>query len=325
MSRLDDLPRRLAESDRAVARALGDLRTRLAALGPTDAEVLHTEVAALRRARTETPWADDVDRVRELVRDVRAGARAVEHRRSAVRRASWTQEAPDLGVPAALPGPLPNPRSPASKLLRHGWLAGLTIGLLLAGDGLATLVWQDPLSALQARQAQDRLDRQLPSLIGEFDKLGAGRVPDFAADARRLAARVAPGHAVGRIEMPAIGASFDVVQGTGHTDLEAGPGHYAGTSLPGQGGTVGVAGHRTTYLAPFRGIDRLGRGSRVVLQMPYGRFTYRVTRQARVNPSAARVLRATTGGERLVLTTCDPVFSDARRLVVFARLVDARR
>jgi sortase A len=325
VSGLDDVRRRLTETEGAVARALSDLRGQVASLGPSDAEILHAEVAALRRTATATPWAPEVERVRELVRDVRDGARRLEHRRSAARRAAWSERAPALGVANAVPDPIADAGSTGSKLLRHGWLAGLTIGVLMAGDGLATLVWQDPLSALHARQAQDRLDRQLPSLIGEFDALGRDRAPDFPADARRLEARVAPGHALGRIEIPEIGASFDVVQGTSASNLEAGPGHYAGTSLPGEGGTVGVAGHRTTYLAPFRGLDRLAHGDRVVLQMPYGRFTYRVTRHARVNPSSSGVLRSATSGERLVLTTCDPVFSDARRLVVFAKLVDARR
>lgn len=328
MSGLDDVRDRLRDTDRAVARALKDLHDRLSALGPSDTEVLGAELAALRRERSRAAtaaWAEDVDQVGETVRGVRAAARRVQRQRQAAQRAAWAHDAPQLSVARTVPAAVPGSRSLTSRLLRHGWIAGLSIGALMAGDGLATLLWQDPLSALQASQAQDRLDGQLPSLIGAFDGIGRGRAPDFAADARRLAARVEPGHAVGRIELPTLGAGFDVVQGTTTADLEAGPGHYRTTVLPGQDGTVGLAGHRTTYLAPFRRLDRLDRGARVVLQMPYGRFTYRVTRHALVDPSQSGVLRAPASGERLVLTTCDPVFSDARRLVVFARLVDARR
>ena len=320
----------LRGTEQAVADALRELRRQIAGLGPTDAAVLASEVAAIRRdpsrAMEDGDWADQLERVRTAVRGASDEARHARRRRAEARRAAWAQAIGDAGgLTELLPAPEPDPRAPAGRLLRHGWLAGLAVGGLLMADGVATLVWQEPLSALHASAEQDRLDRQLPGLVGEFERIGRGRAPDFAADARRLAAAVAPGRALGRIELPSLGTGFVVVQGTGTQSLEAGPGHYATTALPGEDGTVGIAGHRTTYLAPFRGLDRLGRGERVVLEMPYGRFTYRVTRRALVDPSSSGVLRSTAGDERLVLTTCDPVFSDARRLVISARLVDARR
>jgi sortase A len=119
--------------------------------------------------------------------------------------------------------------------------------------------------------------------------------------------------------MPTLDRSFVVVQGVGTSALRKGPGHYSETALPGQRGTVAVAGHRTTYLAPFRTIDRLRRGQPVVIEMPYGRFTYRVERQRIVAPSATEVLRP-AGHDRLVLTACHPLYSAAQRIVVFARL-----
>ena len=83
-----------------------------------------------------------------------------------------------------------------------------------------------------------------------------------------------------------IGASYDIIQGTDTASLEKGPGHYPGTALPGLGQTVAIAGHRTTYLAPFRHIDALTPGDRIVLRMPYARFTYVVQYRKIVVPTA---------------------------------------
>jgi sortase A len=184
-------------------------------------------------------------------------------------------------------------------------------GALLVVDAVVTLVWQEPISSALATRGQAELERQLeepPRLPG-----------DVAAAADQLERRLRPGDALGRIAMPTLDRSFAVVQGVGTSALRKGPGHYSETALPGQRGTVAVAGHRTTYLAPFRTIDRLRRGQPVVIEMPYGRFTYRVERQRIVAPSATEVLRP-AGHDRLVLTACHPLYSAAQRIVVFARL-----
>ena len=81
--------------------------------------------------------------------------------------------------------------------------------------------------------------------------------------ARREERQVGTGDAIGRIQISKIGASFDVVQGTDTSSLEKGPGHYPDTAFPGLGQTVAIAGHRTTYLAPFRHIDALPASIRV--------------------------------------------------------------
>src|SRR4029079_8169887 len=93
-------------------------------------------------------------------------------------------------------------------------------------------------------------------------------------------------------------------------------------ALPGQRGTVAIAGHRTTYMAPFRHVDRLSPGDHIALTMPYGRFTYLVEVSRVVHPDNTGVLRH-LHHNRLVLTTCPPVDSAARRLVVTARLQTA--
>jgi sortase A len=119
--------------------------------------------------------------------------------------------------------------------------------------------------------------------------------------------------------MPAIGVSEVVVEGTGTGDLRKGPGHYPATPLPGQHGTVGIAGHRTTYGAPFHDVDDLRKGDRIELAMPYGRFTYRVERTRIVPPTATEVTDR-VGYDRLILSACHPLYSAAQRIVVFARL-----
>lgn len=110
------------------------------------------------------------------------------------------------------------------------------------------------------------------------------------------------------------------VEGTDSESLRRGPGHLRDTPLPGEGGTVGLAGHRTTYGAPFRNIDRLAAGDSIRVDMPYGRFTYRVRRTRIVKPDAVWVKRA-VGEEQLILIACHPLYSAARRIVVFAPLV----
>jgi LPXTG-site transpeptidase (sortase) family protein len=119
--------------------------------------------------------------------------------------------------------------------------------------------------------------------------------------------------------IPRIGANFVVVAGTSTASLKKGPGLYSGTSVPGLSGTVGIAGHRTTYLAPFRRINELTPGDLITLAMPYGDFTYTVTGQKIVAPNNVAVLRP-TGYDQLVLTACNPLYSSAQRLAVFARL-----
>jgi len=110
-----------------------------------------------------------------------------------------------------------------------------------------------------------------------------------------------------------------VVEGTDTGDLRKGPGHYPETPLPGERGTVGIAGHRTTYGAPFRTIDKLRRGDAIVVDMTYGRFVYRVEKTRIVEPTEVSVKRR-VDHERLILSACHPLYSAAQRIVVFARL-----
>ena len=119
------------------------------------------------------------------------------------------------------------------------------------------------------------------------------------------------------------GLNAVVIQGTDTSSLEKGPGHYPQTPFPGQGGTVGIAGHRTTYLAPFRHIDSMKRGDLIRLEMPYAKFVYRVQGTAIVEPSDVGIVRK-VGYERLVLSACHPLYSASQRYIVFARMVRER-
>jgi len=202
----------------------------------------------------------------------------------------------------------------------------IVVGALLLADAALTLLWQEPLSALYGRVQQDKLDDKLSSIerapLAAVDqralsRLDAGRRLTFAA--RALRRRTSPGDPIGRIRMPSIGVSEVVVEGTGTSDLRKGPGHYPATPLPGQHGTVGIAGHRTTYGAPFHDVDDLRKGDRIELAMPYGRFTYRVERTRIVPPTATEVTDP-VGYDRLILSACHPLYSAAQRIVVFARL-----
>jgi sortase A len=123
--------------------------------------------------------------------------------------------------------------------------------------------------------------------------------------------------------MRSIGVDSVVVAGTGAASLRRGPGHYPGTPLPGARGTVAIAGHRTTYGAPFRRLDKLDTGDRIEVSMPYGRFVYAVERQRIVPPTAIWVTQRVSY-DRLVLSACHPLYSAAKRIVVFARLVDTK-
>jgi sortase A len=198
-------------------------------------------------------------------------------------------------------------------------------GVLIAAEVIVTLVWQEPFSALSAKRAQNALSEQLAAQerAASNGLATARRGAEMSMLARRLDRQTSSGEPLGRISIPEIDAKFVFVAGTGVGPLKKGPGHYRDTVLPGQRGSVGIAGHRTTHLAPFRKLDQLERGDPLIIKMPYGVFTYRTEGSIEVLPSDARSLRRVRH-DRLVLTTCTPLFSAAKRLVVTGRLISAK-
>jgi sortase A len=193
-----------------------------------------------------------------------------------------------------------------------------------------TLAWKEPLSTVYGSIQQGKAADSLHELEQSFFDLPQARAAANENDAREridqladaFADEVETGQGIGRIEIDAIGLDTVVVQGTDTASLQKGPGHYPETAFPGQGSTIGIAGHRTTYLAPFRRINEIEKGDEVVLEMPYGTFTYEVEGDQVVDPYQVEIVDD-VGYERLVLTACHPLYSAAQRWAVFARLSDA--
>lgn len=137
------------------------------------------------------------------------------------------------------------------------------------------------------------------------------------------------GSAMARIQIPRIGVDKTVVEGVRVSDLRKGPGHYPNTPLPGQTGNAAIAGHRTTYGAPFGDIDKVLPGDEIIVTTIQGDFTYQVLEQGDghgyiiVAPTAVEVLRQdfSDSPNRLTLTACHPKGSARQRIIVVAELV----
>lgn len=200
-------------------------------------------------------------------------------------------------------------------VLVAGVLVLLFIPYLLWGTGLLTAQSQARLR--EAFTTDQRLARSVP----------AKHLPVVKADVYPAAPAVAPtiadppiGSPVGNIDIPKIGISMMVVEGTDAPQLEQGPGHYPGTPLPGENGNAAIAGHRTTYLHPFYNLDALAPGDPIVITTLQGIFQYRMTQALVVSPSDIAVVDPTPT-PTLTLTTCNPRYSASQRLVVHAALV----
>lgn len=215
--------------------------------------------------------------------------------------------------------------------LRHVANVLIVAGVLLIADAALTVIWQEPMSAYIAHRQQTKLSKNLVELdrasSSPLERRALSAIDDQSARigflARSLRRRVPDGGALGRIEIPKIGASYVFVDGTDTADLRKGPGLYEKTPMPGVGGTTAIAGHRTTYGSPFRHIDELKAGDTIRLKLPYGVFTYSVERRLIVKPTALWVTHR-VGHDRLVLSACHPLYSAAKRIIVFARLASTQ-
>jgi sortase A len=205
----------------------------------------------------------------------------------------------------------------------------ITAGLVVMADVGLTLAYKEPISSLYGELKQHAAEHQLAELESRYPTAADLRAitgvhglrRKAAVLARRFAGQPRTGEAIGRIVVPRMGLNTVFVQGTDTSSLQKGPGHYPDTAYPGEAGTTAIAGHRTTYLAPFRHIDSMRKGDSIRLEMPYGTFTYRVEKVEIVDPSRVGIVRK-VGHERLVLTACHPLYSAAERYAVFARLVE---
>lgn len=211
--------------------------------------------------------------------------------------------------------------------MRRG-LRVLGTALVVCGAGAlvwAVVVWrwQDPFTALYTKIQQDRLARQYDHLVAGYHaprlqsaSLAAVRRV-IAQEARRSRLATHQGEPIGRIVVPRLHLNMVLVDGTGESALEKGPGRDLRTYMPGEGRLVYIAGHRTTFLAPFSHIERLRPDDRVTLRMPYAAFVYRITRHRIVEADDPSVLRS-PHHELLELQACHPRFFATQRYIAYA-------
>jgi sortase A len=215
-----------------------------------------------------------------------------------------------------------------ARVFRVLALALIVMSVIVLAEAGITLLWQEPLSYVYAKPEQNELAGRLDDIEAKYRRADRRRESTqvrrspltLSEEAARLARSTNAGEPLGRIRMPAIGLETVMVEDASSASLQKGPAHYAGTPLPGQPGTVGIAGHRTTYQAPFHDIDNLERGDRVVVRMPYGVFRYRIEGSNVVSPDNVQVLKR-VDHDRLTMTACHPLYSASERIAVFARLV----
>ena len=203
------------------------------------------------------------------------------------------------------------------------------VGLVAIAWAATTWLWQDPVTALYTQWEQRRLERELEGRLDDFAapkkattevRVSARPQPSLASVATRLRRESETGAPLGKIRIPRLGINMVIVNGTDHESLKAGPGRDRRTFMPGEGELVYIAGHRTTYGAPFARIDEMRPGDAIELQMPYAKVKYRVTRHVIVPATDVARLRS-PGYEILALQACHPRFSARERYIVYARPV----
>lgn len=209
-------------------------------------------------------------------------------------------------------------------------------GVCSVAWALTVWLWQDPFTALYTTWRQHQLASSYEKLVADYRPPGivrndgnATKPRSTSLDAQRrrleLVARayrlqLKQGKPVGRLKVPRLGLNVIVVNGTDHGSLMSGPGRDPHTFVPGEGELVYIAGHRTTYAAPFAHIDSLRRGDRVTFELPYATFEYEVTGHRIVKADETEVLRS-HHREVLALQACHPRFFASHRYIAYARPV----
>ena len=207
------------------------------------------------------------------------------------------------------------------------------MGVLALAWGLVTWRWNDPVTSVYTRWKQHQLadtyearvapEFALPAAVARPSTTPAQGARAIHIAARRFRRAIHLGEPIGRIRVPRLGLDMVLVEGTDSAALKKGPGRDARTYMPGEGQLVYIAGHRTTYLAPFARIDRLRTGDRITLAMPYATITYRVTSHVIVPADDIARLRS-PGYEVVALQACHPRFSARDRYIVYAKPVAIR-
>lgn len=205
----------------------------------------------------------------------------------------------------------------------------LVIGIGVLAWTATVYLWKDPFTtaytAYEQRRLESNLDRQFENWKPSPEPVvqpGKPKPPhdDVSRDAKQFRLASDDGDAIARLRVPRLGISMVVVNGTNAGDLRRGPGRHIETFMPGEGRLVYVAGHRTTYGAPFSNIDRLEPGDTISVELPYGSVEYRVTSHRVVDDNDLSVLES-RDREELVLQACHPRFFASQRYLVYARPV----
>jgi sortase A len=208
---------------------------------------------------------------------------------------------------------LPRIQAPAARRRRPLWstvLHWFGMACLMVAAGVAGYIgWLLWGTGLETKAAQADL------------KQGFEQVVDTAAPETAPPPGVVPlrGSAYAELIIPRIDLDMIVVQGTDTESLKKGPGHYPDTAHPwDETGRVGIAGHRTTYLAPFHDLEAMEVGDPITLRTEYGTFDYRVTEVFVIPSEGSGVVLGQTARPSLVLTTCHPKYASYQRLIVTA-------
>lgn len=204
---------------------------------------------------------------------------------------------------------------PMRRTVREVGFALITAGVVV----LLFVAYQLWGTGLAERASQDKLRRQASAQSAQ----SANNPPSTTPAKAPTPQVVAPaGEAIAHLVIPKIGVDKYVVDDVSTSQLRKGPGHYKETPLPGQAGNAAIAGHRTTYGAPFYRLNELQPGDQILVTTRAGQFNYTVTESKVVKPTDVSVLDATPDN-RLTLTTCTPRFSASNRLVVISRMTTA--
>jgi len=198
--------------------------------------------------------------------------------------------------------------------------AFIGIGVLL----LLFVAYQLWGTGIQEARAQDRLGDEFEAALEAVTTTEAPRPGESTTTTEPGDPPPPPieGNPIAQIQIPSIGVNKYVVEGVGVADLKKAPGHYPQTPLPGQPGNAAIAGHRTTYGAPFYDLDDVDIGDEIIVKTLQGEFTYIIREKTIVRPSQVEVLDPREGAW-LTLTTCEPRYSARKRLIVAAEMEDA--
>jgi sortase A len=218
------------------------------------------------------------------------------------------------------------------RLLRISGTLLIVAGLATLGWAVVVWQWQDPFTAAYTSYQQHKLKSRYNRIIEAYKPVRVAKPdgPSLAAErkfvqreARRYRLLLKEGDPLGRLKVPRLGLNVVAVNGTEHGTLTRGPGRYSGpiaAFVPGESELVYIAGHRTTYGAPFAHIDDLRSGDRVTFDLPYATFHYEITTHVIVPSDQLSVLRS-RGREVLALQACHPRFFASHRYIAYAKLV----